>query len=229
MPGQKVIVVSGAASGIGAAVAELVRETGDFVIGVDIKEPVAGSVDQFIAMDQSDSASIKAAVSRLPQKIDGLVNSAGVPPAPENPPGLVLKTNFFGLREFTNCLLTKMSSGGAIVNLSSGAGLGWPQNIPLLQDALAIDDIEAVDDFVARHQINNDGINNQAAYPISKQLLIVWTAGSYPIWKETGMRMNAVAPAADNFAQHRQVRLNIDACLAPADCESQSEHFVENE
>jgi NAD(P)-dependent dehydrogenase (short-subunit alcohol dehydrogenase family) len=26
--------------------------------------------------------------------------------------------------------------------------------------------------------------------------LIVWTAGAFPIWKETGVRMNAVAPGA---------------------------------
>ena len=45
-------------------------------------------------------------------------------------------------------------------------------------------------------EIHNDGIDNQAAYPLSKQLLIVWTAGSYPVWKQTGVRMNAVAPAA---------------------------------
>ncbi len=108
----------------------------------------------------------------------------------------MLKTNFYGLREFTRKLLPKMSAGDAIVNLSSGAGMGWRQNIPLLQEALAINDIKEVDAFVARHQIHNDGIDNQATYPLSKQLLIVWTAGSYPVWKQTGVRMNAVAPAA---------------------------------
>ncbi|MCK5325472.1 MAG: hypothetical protein KAJ57_05670 [Woeseiaceae bacterium] len=77
----------------------------------------------------------------------------------------MLKTNFYGLREFTRKLLPKMSAGAAIVNLSSGAGMGWRQNIPLLQEALAINDIKEVDAFVAQHQIHNDGIDNQAAYP----------------------------------------------------------------
>ena len=196
MNDPKIIVVTGAASGIGAAVSELVRDAGDVVIGVDINAPAADSVDQFVSMDQSDPASIEAAVSHLPDKIDGLINSAGVPPSPKYPPGLVLKTNFYGLREFTGKLLPRMSINGAIVNLSSGAGMGWPQNIPLLREALSINNINEVDSFVARHQIHNDGIDNHAAYPLSKQLLIVWTAGSYPIWKETGVRMNAVAPGA---------------------------------
>jgi NAD(P)-dependent dehydrogenase (short-subunit alcohol dehydrogenase family) len=174
----------------------LLKEDGATVIGIDITEPAAGSVDQFVSMDQSDPASIDAAVSQLPDGLDGLMNIAGVAPGPKFPPALVLKTNFYGLRTFTQKLLGKISQGGAIVNMSSGAGMGWPQNIPLLREALAIDDMDAIDEFVTRHQIHNDGIGNQAAYPLSKQLLIVWTATAYPIWKETGVRMNAVAPGA---------------------------------
>lgn len=197
MTNSRVIVVTGAASGIGAAAARLLREDGETVIGIDITEPAAGSVDQFVSMDQSDPASIDAAVARLPDGLDGLMNIAGVAPSSKSPPAMVLKTNFYGLRAFTRKLLEgKISQGAAIVNMSSGTGLGWPQNIPLLREALAIDDWDSIDEFVSRQQIHNDGIGNQAAYPLSKQLLIVWTATAYPIWKETGVRMNAVAPGA---------------------------------
>lgn len=89
-----------------------------------------------------------------------------------------------------------MSKGSVIVNLSSGAGMGWAQNVPLIKEALAIEEFDEVDRFVAQHQIHNRGIDNLAAYPLSKQLLIVWTAQAFPIWKETGVRMNAVAPSA---------------------------------
>lgn len=196
MANQRVIVVTGAASGIGAAAAQLLRDLGNTVVGVDIREPAAGNVDQFVAMDQSDSASIDAAISEMPDDIDGLINSAGVPPGPKHSPAMVLKTNFYGLREFTQKLLAKISKGSAVVNLTSGAGMGWAQNVSLLQEALAIKEISDVDDFVARHKIHNSGIENLAAYPLSKQLLIVWTAGAFPIWKQIGVRMNAVAPGA---------------------------------
>lgn len=196
MSNSRTIVVTGAASGIGAAAAKLLTEDGDTVIGIDIREPAAGNVERFVIMDQSDSTSIDKAVSALPDQIDGLLNIAGVPPSPKFSPSAVLKTNFFGLRELTQKLVSKTQKGGAIVNLTSGAGMGWAQNIPLLIEALAITDMDAVDEFVARHEIHNDGINNKAAYPISKQLLIVWTAAAYPLWKETGVRMNAIAPGA---------------------------------
>jgi NAD(P)-dependent dehydrogenase (short-subunit alcohol dehydrogenase family) len=196
MLNKRLIVVTGAASGIGAAAAQLLKELGDTVIGVDIKEPATGSVDQFVAMDQGDSTAIDAAISELPDGIDGLINSAGVPPGPKHSPATVLKTNFYGLREFTQKLLGKMSNGSAIVNLTSGAGMGWAQNIPLLQKALAINEISDVDEFATRHEIHNSGIENLAAYPLSKQLLIVWTACAYPMWKATGVRMNALAPGA---------------------------------
>ena len=196
MPNSRMIVVTGVTSGIGAATAEILKEGGAAVIGVDIREPDAGTVDRFVCMDQSDPASIDAAISAIPSGLDGVVNSAGVPPADRFPPVQVLKTNFFGLRDFTQKVLPGIRRGGAIVNLSSGAGMGWSQNIPLLREALAITDLNEVDDFVSRHQIHNYGIDNLAAYPLSKQLLIVWTGSAFPIWKKTGVRMNALAPGA---------------------------------
>lgn len=196
MTTSRTIVVTGAASGIGAATAALLRADGDRVIGVDIKDPPAGSVDQFVSMNQNDPASIAAAVVQLPEGIHGLINSAGVPPGPDYPPDVVLGTNFYGLREFTTKLLGKILRGGAIVNLTSGTGMGWRQNIPLLRQALAIDDLSQVADFVAKHKIHNAGVTNLSAYPLSKQLLIVWTAAAYPLWQETGVRMNAIAPGA---------------------------------
>ena len=55
MSGSRTIVVTGAASGIGAAAAKLLTESGDNVIGIDLREPAAGIVDRFVMMDQSDS------------------------------------------------------------------------------------------------------------------------------------------------------------------------------
>lgn len=190
------IVITGVASGIGAATAAMLRRDGDFVIGVDINKPSAGAVDQFLSMDQSDVASIEEAVTQIPDDLDGLVNCAGVPPAAQFSPALVLRTNFYGLRYFTRKVLKKIRRGGAIVNLTSGTGMGWRQNIALLQEALAIENRQEVADLVARHQIHNQGVSNISAYPLSKQLLIVWTAAAYPIWQETGVRMNAIAPGA---------------------------------
>ena len=99
------------------------------------------------------------------------------------------------MRYFTEKLLPKLDKGATIVNMSSGAGLGWSQNGPMLKEFLALGSIDEIDGFVSKHKIGNVGIVNNAAYPLSKQLLCVWTMKSYALWRERGIRMNAVAPA----------------------------------
>lgn len=42
------------------------------------------------------------------------------------------------------------------------ADTGRPQNIPLLRKALAINDTDAVDEFISRYQIHNNSVDNQA-------------------------------------------------------------------
>lgn len=196
MASKRTIVVTGCSSGIGAAATALLKQDGDTIIGVDINEPATGTVDEFIDMDQGDSKSIEDAVAKLPGGIYGVVNSAGVPPAERFPPAHLLRVNFYGLREFTMKLLPKIATGGAIVNLSSAAGMAWPTNIELLKEVLAISDLKDVDAFAERHDIHTNGMDNLASYPLSKQLLIVWTATAHTFWKDTGVRMNALAPSA---------------------------------
>lgn len=196
MASNRTIVVTGCSSGIGAASAALLRQGGNTIIGVDLNDPAKESVDQFVQMDQSDSGSIEKAIAKLPDDIHGVVNSAGVPPAERFPPAHVLKVNFYGLREFTTKLLPKIARGGAIVNLSSAAGMGWLTNIELLKEALAITNLNDVDAYVERHEIHTEGMDNLASYALSKQLLIVWTATAHTFWKDTGVRMNALAPSA---------------------------------
>ena len=190
------VVVTGAASGIGAAAAKILKSTGVNVIGVDVNTPSEGSVDHFIKMDQGDFSSIESAVAKIPNKPDGLLNIAGVAPSQTNTPSKVLMINFYGLRHFTELMYEKLNTGASIVNLSSGTGLGWSQNISLLKEALTLNDYDSVEKYCNSHNIHNQGIVNDASYPLSKQLLIVWTAHAHLLWKEHGFRMNAVAPAA---------------------------------
>ncbi|MEH6473767.1 MAG: coniferyl-alcohol dehydrogenase [Halopseudomonas sp.] len=193
---NKTIAITGASSGIGAACAALLKHRGAKVIGLDINEPAPGSVDQFIAFNQGLLDSIDQAVAQIPAGIDGLLNIAGVAPSPRFSPAAVLKINFFGLRYFTEKMIDKLNAGAAIVNMTSGTGAGWPTNVDNIKAFLALDRIEQVDGFVAEHGIGSDGLENSAAYPFSKQLLSVWTLKSSSCWKEQGIRINAVAPAA---------------------------------
>lgn len=71
----KTIVVTGAASGIGAETARFVRAQGARILAVDRNEPSA-EVDAFHRADLSDGAAIERLIRALPDGIDGLANIA---------------------------------------------------------------------------------------------------------------------------------------------------------
>lgn len=181
----KTIVVTGAASGIGAATAALAKLQGAEVISIDINKPAA-AVGRFIHADLSDHASIDRLVAELPAAIDGLANIAGLPPT--RPAAAVLKVNLVGLKALTTRLVPKMANGGSIVNLASLAGLGWTDAKEAIKasESLQLADVEA---FCRAHSI--DGARS---YFFSKEALIAWTMQNRWTWRDRGIRMNAVSP-----------------------------------
>lgn len=75
----RVVVVTGAASGIGFATAELFRDLGDEVFGLDVASTVPDGVT-YLACDVSQRASVEAAIGACAGsgRIDVLANVAGV-------------------------------------------------------------------------------------------------------------------------------------------------------
>ena len=80
----KKVVITGAASGMGASAAQLLVDLGAEVHALDIGD-VTAPVSQSIKTDMRDRASIDAAVAALPGEIDVLFNCAGVPHPPASP------------------------------------------------------------------------------------------------------------------------------------------------
>jgi len=78
-PDQRVVVVTGAASGIGHATAELFRDAGDLVYGLDIADTVPDKV-RYVECNVADKASVDAAMAECGEhgRIDVLANVAGV-------------------------------------------------------------------------------------------------------------------------------------------------------
>src|SRR4051794_32897402 len=71
-------VVTGAATGVGAALVELLAGLGAASITVlDVKEP-SGPVGTFLQTDLADPASVDAAIAAIEGPVDVLCNNAGV-------------------------------------------------------------------------------------------------------------------------------------------------------
>ncbi|MFI7480887.1 coniferyl-alcohol dehydrogenase [Kocuria sp. M1R5S2] len=119
---DQTFVVTGAASGIGAATAALLRASGAEVIGVD-RNPAPEFPGTFVQGDLSTAEGVAAVADRVPHGITGLLNIAGVPGTA--PWRLVLSVNVFGLRDLTRALLPKIADGGVVVNLASSVANGW--------------------------------------------------------------------------------------------------------
>jgi len=184
---DKVIVVTGCASGIGRDTAKLIKQLGGDVIGVD-RNKTEDYIDELYLADLSDRRTIKALVNALPGRIDGIANIAGVPPTA--PADLVLKVNLVGLKYFTELMIPKLNDNASIVNLASLAGFGWPQALDAIRasEHLAFEDVER---FMHEHNITNEG---GRSYFFSKEALVVWTMKNRWTWRDRGIRMNAVSP-----------------------------------
>jgi NAD(P)-dependent dehydrogenase (short-subunit alcohol dehydrogenase family) len=181
-------IITGAATGIGAATVSRLKARGDEVIALDIAEPA--NADRWIKVDMSDPASVEAAVAALDGPFDCLINNAGLPPRP----GLarkILAVNVLGLVQITDALIPRLADGGAIVNTASRAGAMWRENIDEVKALLALPGPDALDDFIAAR-----GIDHVRAYNLSKEAVIVWSMTQTERLIARGLRMNSVSPAA---------------------------------
>jgi NAD(P)-dependent dehydrogenase (short-subunit alcohol dehydrogenase family) len=185
---NKKIVLTGAASGIGAETAKTIKAQGATVIGIDRNEP-KGNVDEYIKADLSDPASIATVVDAIPNGIDALCNIAGLPPTHDRVS--VLKVNFLGLRHFTELMIGKLNDNASIVNVASLAGLGWPEAGEQIKAFLALKDFNGVEAFCDETGIENEG---GRSYFFTKEALIVWTMMNRWTWRDRGIRMNCISP-----------------------------------
>lgn len=186
MLSNKTIVVTGAASGIGAATAKTLKSDGATIIGVD-RNPPTGSVDRYVAVDLTDPASIDRCVDEIGTGIDALCSVAGVPPTQGRT--AVLKVNFLGLKHLTLGMIPRLADGASIVNMSSLAGIGWPEAITAIKVFLSEVSFDTVEGFC-----EENNINAVRAYFFAKELLNVWTMQNRWTWRDRGIRMNSVSP-----------------------------------
>ncbi len=180
------VVVTGAASGMGKAVCEILVELGAEVVGVDLQLVQVDGVAEVHQLDLSDTAAVTATAATIGGPVDALFNCAGVPGTADT--RAILAINFCGLRRFTECVIGAMPPGSAICSIGSTAAVNWPYHVDAFLELLAIDDDAALDWLEARVP--------ELGYPydVSKEAVNVYTAWRAVSLNEHGIRMNCVNP-----------------------------------
>jgi NAD(P)-dependent dehydrogenase (short-subunit alcohol dehydrogenase family) len=186
----KTYVVSGGASGIGAATTALLRGQGHRVVTVDLH-------DADVVADLSTGAGRAAAVAGvqdLAPTLHGVVPAAGIAGLTGVDPALVASVNFFGaialVQGLRPQLLAGAEDGGAAVVLLASNSVscqpGWSADVATacLRD----------DEPAARAQAAE--VDAVMVYPATKAALAYWARreGVKQEWAGSGIRLNAVAP-----------------------------------
>lgn len=182
--GKRALVVGGA-TGMGAAAAKSAAELGAEVIVMDYA-PVNYDVAKALSVDLRDPASIDSAIEQLGGPVHAVFSAAGIADGPD-----LMKINFIGHRHLIERLLDngRLPSGSAICFISSVAGMGWENDLPLLTEFLATPDYAAADSWAKAHE--SEGIIH---YGFSKKAINAYVATQgYPLLKK-GVRINAICP-----------------------------------
>lgn len=171
-----VVVVTGAAGGVGSAVSSWLRAQGARVFDLD-RRPPETPVGEFVAVDVCDTAAVNGAIEEvvdLAGRIDGLVVAAGLSEEPTPAEKMTaevwhrtldvnLSGAFFTCQRVGRVMLEQ--GQGRIVTIASMSG-AHIVNVP----------------------------QQQAAYNASKGGLVAMTKSLAYEWADRGVRVNALSP-----------------------------------
>ena len=141
----KMCVVTGASRGMGRATAELLVDLGAKVYALDLQECTVPGIEAFYQTNLSDRAAIDSTFAELPGTIDCFFGVAGLSGA---------KTDYlttFHCDYTANWYITetylknRMPAGGAVVYVSSTAGLNWLKYKKEEERVLKADSWEAIE------------------------------------------------------------------------------------
>jgi NAD(P)-dependent dehydrogenase (short-subunit alcohol dehydrogenase family) len=181
-------VVTGSASGIGAATRARLQADGHRVVGVDRE---AADVVADLAIPEGRQQAVTEVTELAPEGIAGLVPCAGIGGFTGTDSPLVVSVNYFGAVEMASGLRPLLARGApaALVMVSSNSITcqpGWATHV--VEPCLDGDEAAARAAAAATDAVN--------VYPATKAALASWVRREAvkPEWIGEGIRLNAVAP-----------------------------------
>jgi NAD(P)-dependent dehydrogenase (short-subunit alcohol dehydrogenase family) len=185
----KRVVVTGAATGVGAALLDLLAEIGAPEVTVlDLKAPT-GPHAKYIATNLSERGAVDNALAELDGTFDVLFNNAGV--AATQAPQIVLAVNYLALRKLSEELLPRINAGGAIVNTASIAGGQWQSHFAEINELIDIGDWDKSLEWI---DTNLEKVGGDS-YSFSKEVVRVYGMRTAKATLAKDVRTNSVCPA----------------------------------
>lgn len=182
------IVITGASTGIGAAIVEKLSAGDNRIINLDIAAAQNQKIET-IKCDLSDPTSIAQVVSELPNSLHGVIHVAGI--AQGNAAAeKVMSVNFLGMRELNKHLMPKVIDGGSIVIVASSAGRDWMENRSQVRSLLKTQDFDSGLQWLEQ----NKKIWSDTAYKFSKQCAAAYTYIASNMLHNRNVRVNCVNP-----------------------------------
>lgn len=221
----KTVVVTGAASGMGRALSEMLVDLGAQVYALDrVDSPVAGLAKNVIA-NLGERESIDKAFAELPAEIDAYFGVAGISGV-HNSFLETLTVNFIANKYVTDTYLTeRLVQGGSATFVTSNGGVRW--EVPIVRDELVPfvrggdwDDLVRI---AEEYEAQFGAIPGSLGYILSKRLLNLWIAEQVAALADLRkIRVNAVLPAMtvsgmlSEFAEMKGGQDKVEAEVGPA-------------
>lgn len=185
-------VLTGGATGIGAAIKARLKAAGHRVVVLDLRD---ADIEVDLSQASQRQAAITALLEILPESIEGIITCAGVA---SHFPYLkkILSINYTGSIEIINGLRQRLAPGSSVVMVSSNSAPLCQK--PELVELLLEDQWQDIDAMLPE-------VSGHDCYSGSKQAVAKWMRKNAPQFAAQGIRLNAIAPGYTETAMTKAV------------------------
>ena len=190
-----IYAITGAPSGIGAAIGRQLKAQGHYVINISRRAAAEDAADVNISADLAMKAErgrvLEALYAAAPDGLDGFVSCSGV--GPTQPADVIVSINYFAAREMTEGAYPLVEKKKGVILVVSSNSATLPQlNTELVDIMLNQND----EDAAVAYGKTLEGPAKYQAYQASKNAIARWVRRWSGSWAARGVRMNTIAPGA---------------------------------